>query len=189
MRRLRGGGNLRQGFDDQCLGFIASRLRQGTFASGETIFERGERGDEMFLVVEGAVCLHAGPRPPVPAESDDQQQRTAAHGGANEIRKFGAVNLAAGERIAGKGDVFGEGALFPEELGPLRLESARTLSFVSALVLTAASMREIEEEYPAVRLLLPLPQGNPAVHFFHIIPAALACLLSQGILCPSLQPN
>ena len=105
----------------------------------------------MFLVVEGAVCLHAGPRPPVPAESDDQQQRTASQGGANEIRKFGAVNLAAGERIAGKGDVFGEGALFPEELGPLRLESARTLSFVSALVLTAASMREIEAEYPAVR--------------------------------------
>ncbi len=45
--------------------------------------------------------------------------------------------------------------LIPEELGPLRLESARTLSFVSAFVLTAASMREIEAEYPAVPRLFP----------------------------------
>ena len=57
---------MRQGFDDQCLGFIASRLRYAAFASGEAIFEYDELGDEMFLVVEGAVVLHAGPRAPAP---------------------------------------------------------------------------------------------------------------------------
>ncbi len=145
----------RQGFDDQCLGFVASRLRQAAFAGGETIFQRGERGDEMFLMLDGAVCLHAGPRPLPSAERNDQQQRIAGQSGvtAKESEKSGAADMAAGERLVGKGDVFGEGGLFPEELGPLRLESARTLSFVSALVLTAASAREIEAEYPAVSSL------------------------------------
>ena len=142
----------RQGFDDQCLGFIASRLRQAAFASGEVIFEYGERGDEMFLIVEGTVVLYAGLRPPVPADKSDRDIPLAQGGdkrGLN-VGPPGAGDLAAGEWIAGKGDVFGESGLFPEVLGPLRLESAEAVSFLSALVLTAASMREIEAEYPAV---------------------------------------
>ena len=106
----------------------------------------------MFLVLEGAVVLHAGPRPPAPAAESgrgDPQPQQAVQGGDAE-GKAGGADLAAGERIAGKGDVFGESGLFPEELGAHRLESARTLSFVSAFVLTAAAMREIKEEYPAV---------------------------------------
>ncbi len=144
----------RQGFDDQCLGVIASRLRQAAFASGETIFEYGERGDEMFLVVEGAVVLQAGQRPPPSADKSDReisQQQLGQDGKSNKEMNPGVADLAAGERIAGKGDVFGEGGLFPEDLGPIRLESAKALSFVSAFVLTAASMREIGAEYPAVR--------------------------------------
>jgi CRP-like cAMP-binding protein len=153
-----GGSESLQGFNDQCLGVIASRLRQAAFASGEVIFEYGERGDEMFLLVEGAVVLHAGPGSPAPAEKPERGiplAQDVSKLGSN----FGAVDLAAGERITGKGDVFGEGGLFPEELGPIRLESAKALSFVSAYVLTAASMREIEAEYPAVHCLhisLPL---------------------------------
>jgi CRP-like cAMP-binding protein len=143
----------RQGFDDQCLGVIASRLRQAAFASGETIFEYGERGDEMFLVVEGTVVVHAGQHPTAFAEKTDRGIYMAQGEGSKQGLNLGAVDLVAGERIAGKGDVFGEGGIFPEELGPLRLESAKTLSFVSALVLTAASMREIEAEYPVVRCL------------------------------------
>jgi hypothetical protein len=106
----------------------------------------------MFLVVEGAVVVHAGPRLSVPVEKSDRGIQLA-QGGRGGGLNVGAVDLAAGERIAGKGDLFGEGRLFPEELGPLRLESAKTLSFVSAFVLTAASMREIEAEYPAVHCL------------------------------------
>ncbi len=131
----------RQGFDDQCLGFIASRLRQAAFASGEAIFEYGERGDEMYLIVEGAVVLYAGP-------ASGRGGPLVQGGGKTSLNV--ARDLAAGERIAGKGDVFGESGLFPQELGLLRLESAKTLSFVSMFVLTAASMIEIEAEYPAV---------------------------------------
>jgi CRP-like cAMP-binding protein len=160
----------RQGFDDQSLGFIASRLRQAAFAGGEVIFERGERGDEMYLILEGAVVLNAGPRAPASAETSDRgisQQRTAL-GGSKLGLNVGASDLAAGERIAGKGDVFGEGGLFPEEMGTYRLESAKTLSFVSAFVLTAASMREIEAECPAVNSLRSY---------------ALACLCGPAFSC------
>ena len=150
------GSEPRQGFDDQCLGVIASRLRHAAYASGEVIFEYGERGDEMFLVVEGAVVVRAGPHSPAPAEKSDQRGSHLVQSG--DQKGSNAVDLAAGaggpgERIAGKGDVFGEGGLFPEELGPIRLESAKALSFVSVLTLTAAFMREIEAEYPAVNCL------------------------------------
>ena len=146
----------RQGFDDRCLGFIASRLRQAAFAGGEVLFEYGERGDEMFLIVEGAVVLHAGPRPPAPADKSDRAIPLAQGSGMPGAMIVGAkeaADLAAGERIAGKGDVFGEDGLFPEEMGTYRLESAKTLSFVSAFILTAASMLEIKAEYPAVNSL------------------------------------
>ncbi len=142
---------LRQGFDDQCLGFIASRLRHAAFAGNEVIFEYGQRGDEMFLVVEGAVVLRAGAGSPSPTDKCDRGQ--AERGGKHELTA-GAVDLSAGERIVKHGDLFGEGALFPEELGPFRLESATALSFVSAFILTAASTREIEAEYPTVNIFL-----------------------------------
>ncbi len=189
-----------QGFDDQCLGFIASRLSQAAFMSGEVIFERGERGDEMFLIAEGTVVLYAGQQPMATIARSDSALSAmelpkdgGGQGGPSEaaLTKSGAVDLAAGERIAGKGDVIGEGALFPEELGPLRLESAMALSFVSAFVLTAASMREIEAEYPAVRFPsapleercpvsaeppdVPLPADNPAAAHWSILRSARLC--------------
>ena len=62
----------------------------------------------------------------------------------------GTVGTEMGTRIAGKGDVFGEGGLFTKELGLLRRESARTQSWMSVYVLTAAALREISLEYPEV---------------------------------------
>jgi hypothetical protein len=52
----------RQGFNDRCLGLIASHLRLASFARGELIYEHGERGDEMYLVIEGTVVVHANSR-------------------------------------------------------------------------------------------------------------------------------
>ncbi len=59
------------------------------------------------------------------------------------------VASAAGDRIAGKGDVFGEGGLFLE-LGERRRESATALSWTSMYALNAASLLEIAKEYPEV---------------------------------------
>jgi CRP-like cAMP-binding protein len=67
----------------------------------------------------------------------------------------GAAEAAGkGERLVGRGDVFGEAGLFTDELGLLRRESAKTQSWVSVYVLTAAALRDIAVEYPEVRLCL-----------------------------------
>ena len=142
----------RQGFDDRCLGCIASHLRLACFARGELIYEHGERGDEMFLIMDGAVVVHANAR------------ITSIHADRKKLPKFmdkqAALSLTAkddgeheeaiGERIAAKGDVFGEGGLFPKELGLLRRESATALTWVSTYALSAAAIRDIEAEYPEV---------------------------------------
>jgi CRP-like cAMP-binding protein len=140
---------IRQGFDDQCLGFIASHLRPVVFGGGEVIYERGDRGDEMYLVLDGSVVLRMRPT----ATSFAQQQQPASMAGAGRGGEAGAEKAAGkGERLAGKGDVFGEAALFPMELGPRRREGATALSRVLAYVLNAAALAEIADEYPEVRL-------------------------------------
>jgi CRP-like cAMP-binding protein len=142
----------RQGFNDRCLGLIASHLRLASFARGELIYEHGERGDEMFLVVEGAVVVHAGPGL---VQTDAKKlprfmDKHAALSLPAEGGEGGEGEEAIGERIAAKGDVFGEGGLFPAELGLVRRESATALTWVSTYALSAAAIREIEAEYPEV---------------------------------------
>ena len=147
--------SLRQGFDDQCLGCVASHLRPATFAGGEAVYERGDRGDEMYLVVDGAVVLRTRFTAAPSTDPQAQQQQQQLAGSAGEGGDSGAAAKAAGgkgERLVGKGDVFGEAGLFPGELGPCRRESVTTLSRVSVYVLNAAALQEIEDEYPEVRL-------------------------------------
>ena len=147
-----------QGFDDECLGCVASHLRKASFAGGETVYQRGEHGDEMFLIVDGSVVLHAAPRPGGPGPSGREGWTQTSQPPAQQLPEgsskgggtmVATVESAAGERIAGKGDVFGEGGLFPE-LGLWRRESAMALSWVSAYVMNAAALLEIAREYPEV---------------------------------------
>ena len=51
-----------------------------------------------------------------------------------------------------KGDIFGEGCLFPDELGVHRRERASAVSIVSVYALQASALLEIAEEYPEVCL-------------------------------------
>jgi CRP-like cAMP-binding protein len=143
----------RQGFDDQCLGCVASHLRPVAFVTGEVIYERGDRGDEMYLVLDGSVVLRTRPTASCFDLQAQQQQQPASGAGAGGGGGSGAEKAAGkGERLAGKGDVFGEAALFPGELGPRRRESVTTLSRVLAYVLKAAALEEIADEYPEVPL-------------------------------------
>jgi CRP-like cAMP-binding protein len=153
-----------QGFDDQCLGFIGSHLRPAAFAKDEVVFECGDRGDEMYFVVAGAVLIHMGPLITLTtsedqAASESSNQETSSGRGGGIWRDTGSVGGAEkGTRIVGKGDVFGECGLFTKELGLLRRESAKTQSWVSVYVLTAAALREVSLEYPEVSSwLLPNP--------------------------------
>jgi CRP-like cAMP-binding protein len=133
----------RQGFDDQCLGFIASHLRPAAFARDEVVFECGDRGDEMYFIVDGTVLIHTGPLITLTSSKIDQLKLL-------DGEWTGMVGAEKGTRIVGKGDVFGEGGLFTKELGLLRRESARTQSWVSVYVLTGSALQEISLEYPEV---------------------------------------
>ena len=149
-QRLRFVFSSRQGFDDQCLGYVASHLRPAAFGAREVIYERGERGDEMYLVLDGTVVIHTQQ---AASCSDLQAQEYQPATRAGEGRDGDSEVLKAtgkGERLIGKGDVFGEAGLFPAELGPHRRESVTTLSRVMAYVLNAAALQAIADEYPEV---------------------------------------
>jgi CRP-like cAMP-binding protein len=157
----------RQGFDDQCLGCIASHLRPAAFVSGETVFQCGDRGDEMYLVVDGRAFLHTGlpltgsesAAAPDPQEelADSHSEEEGAGLGPQELPGGGSEDDAGRKqttrragRVVGKGDVFGEGGLFTQELGLFRRESAEAMSWLSVYVLTASALQEISAEYPEV---------------------------------------
>ncbi len=106
----------------------------------------------MYLVLDGSVVLRMLTASCFDLQAQ-QQQQPASRAGAGRGGDSSAEKAAGkGERLVGKGDVFGEAALFPGELGPRRRESVMTLSRVQAYVLNAAALAEIEDEYPEVLL-------------------------------------
>jgi CRP-like cAMP-binding protein len=110
------------------------------------------RGDEMYLVLEGAVVVHANARILALPENERDLPKYLDRRAAlttNSKGEFGGAEVR-GERIASKGDVFGEGGLFPQELGLVRRESATALTWVSTYSLSAAAMQDIGAEYPEV---------------------------------------
>ena len=151
-RGLTADGTL-QGFDDCCLGFVVTFLRPTTFAMGETIYERGERGDEMYFIVDGVVALHTIPVRVEPGNDPGQQaqqQQRPLEGGDGLEGGQHHISQAGREQIAAKGDIFGEGCLLPDAAGLHRRERASAVSFVSAYALKATALQEIAEEYPEV---------------------------------------
>ena len=135
-----------QGFNDQCLGVIALHLRPATFAMGEVIYQHGDRSNEMFFIIDGTVAVHANRSCSLKA-----LDHPAAATGEDEVD---GADKVVGERVVTKGDVFGEGGLFPAELGPCRKESVSALTWVSAYTLNAAALLEISADYPEVQ---PIP--------------------------------
>ncbi len=146
-----------QGFDDQCLGFIASYLRPASFISGEVIFQCGDRGDEMYLVVDGTALLHTGLPIASPIIDLDQQDEQLHDSRGEDDGSGGEQRIRATRRdgrIVGRGDVFGEGGLFTKELGLFRRESAEAMSWLSVYVLSASALQRISDEYPEVAIVL-----------------------------------
>ena len=80
-----------QAFDDECVGFLLTRLRTVSFEQGDVIYSRGERALHMYLILDGEVEL-------------------SSRGKAAE----------AGPRAVRRGECFGELALFPGELAEVR---------------------------------------------------------------------
>lgn len=47
---------------DDILVEVADRLKEIAFQAGETIFEQGDAGDALYIIVEGRVRVHRGGR-------------------------------------------------------------------------------------------------------------------------------
>jgi CRP-like cAMP-binding protein len=109
------------------------------------------RGDEMYFILEGVVLVHANARIlDLPANEKDLPKFLDRHAALNIAEgQFGGPEVR-GERIYAKGDVFGEGGLFPQELGLLRRECATALTWASMYSLSAAAMQNVGAEYPEV---------------------------------------
>ena len=147
---------LPQGFNDQCLGTIAPHLRPASFSVGEAIYERGDRCDDMYFVLDGSVLVHAV-RCTLTVGDETQagsDSKSKAEGGG--ARRYGRDRVA-GEHIVSRGDIFGEGGLFSSELGDWRQENATALSWVSAYALSATALHEIAAIYPEVTAAVRSP--------------------------------
>ena len=119
----------------------------------------------MYFVLSGSVLVHAvrclvhtetkpklgesSELPPLQTASNLSHQPASPENSRRNLNWNGRDRVA-GEHIVSKGDIFGEGALFPSELGDWRQENAKALSWVSACVLSAAALREITAVYPEV---------------------------------------
>jgi CRP-like cAMP-binding protein len=155
-----------QGFNDQCVGFITTYLRLSNFVPGDTIYERGERGNEMFFLIDGVVALHTTPLSMDPDEIKNQQgllQAQPQHSNPRGGEQPPTLPLTE-ERMLQKGDIFGEGCLFPDELGAHRRERASAVSIVSVYALQASALLEIAEEYPEVCLSAEVTRTRTHAH-------------------------
>ena len=116
----------------------------------------------MFFVTDGTVVIHANGSCALKPQDHP-----------------GEADKVVGEGIVAKGDVFGEGGLFPE-LGPWRRESVSALTWVSAYTLNAAALRDITAEYPEVQLLQTQP---PTPSLSTLSRNHTACCVLKRILC------
>ncbi len=118
----------------------------------------------MYFVLDGSVLVHAvrchltfgeGTTQDTSSPQTDSEKATLNHrtlgaeGSKTKSFSYGRDRVT-GEHIASKGDIFGEGGLFPVELGDWRQENATALSWVSAYSLSATALREIAAVYPEV---------------------------------------
>ena len=113
-----------QGVDPVCVGRIVTRMRIATFAPGQRIFKFGDFARDMFFIVSGSVRLSA-PR------SAQENRRSQSIASLPSVDKSDSINEHGekGSRTIAHGDIFGEQAMFPEILQPIRLESAEALSW------------------------------------------------------------
>ena len=118
---------------------------------GEVIYERGDRGNEMFFVTDGTVVVHTNR-----SCSTEALDQPAASGNLNHEKATEVVTKG----IVTKGDVFGEGGLFPAELGLCRRESVSALTWVCAYTLNSMALQEISAEYPEVQPTFLYPSFN-----------------------------
>ena len=125
-----------QGFEDECIGYIFTRLKRVDFMDGDVIYQKEDRAAEMFFVNSGVVKIHFGK---VHSQHKQQQENVK--------------NSRAGKVIE-SGGTFGELAIFPDLISPLRYESAVASSWVIAYTLAQDEIPGLRAMYPEVIMRL-----------------------------------
>ena len=169
-----------QGFDDECIGHIFTLLCRVDFIAGDVIYRHGDPAAEMFLVTGGTASIHYDRRHL--RRGSEQNLRRASQAPAKGTR---AKQIEVG-------GAFGELALFPDLVPPVRAETAVADSWVVAYTLPAAAMPSLEARYPNVvsRLReyceLKLADGRARGHSFVMMDKSF--MMGRGSLDSMLQP-
>ena len=137
-----------QGFDQECIGFIVSKLRRVDFRAGDTIYQQGDIAGEAFLIITGTVLL-GSIRSNLPNESWRKRRSSGSTRSLFGDEEKKVVDEEACT-VATDGDLFGEQALFPELASPVRADTVVAKTFVETYSLTAQMLQEIAEAFPAV---------------------------------------
>ena len=124
-----------QGFDDECIGYIFTRLKRVDFMEGDTIYKKGDNAAEMYLVGRGAISIHFGKIQIIGKQQNENHTNSAC-------------------KVIEAGGTFGELAIFPDLLPPVRYETALANSWVVAYVLDVEELPALEKKYPLVTVRL-----------------------------------
>ena len=145
-----------QGFEDECIGYIFTRLNRVDFMEGDLIYQKGDQATEMYFVSRGEVSIYL---------------RKMRQSSKNLSEKNQPRNSRAAKTIE-EGETFGELAIFPDLQSPVRYETAVASSWVITYTLTASEVVKLKEIYPHVvaRLrefcVLKIADGRARGHFF-----------------------
>ena len=123
-----------QGFDDECIGYIFTRMRRVDFMEGDIIYQKGDCADEMYLVSRGTVGIHVGKLRQLSSRQQDKFQS----------------RVSRASKVIETGGTFGELAIFPDLLQQVRYETAIADSWVVEYTLAAAEVPGLEAVYPNV---------------------------------------
>ena len=140
-----------EGLEEECAGYIFTRLHLVDFEPNETIYSRGDPASQMFIVVRGTVALLQSPTPlrtTASLNTSVMENITLAGIAAASAASAAAATKTSARR--GPGDTFGELALFPDVGGTsLRPETAVALTKVTGYVLLADQVEELHTRFPA----------------------------------------
>ena len=128
-----------QGFDDECTGYICTRLKRVDFMEGDVIYQKGDRAGEMYFISCGSVGIHHG-KPPRKLTSKRQQDKSRPH--------------KAPAKAPEAGGMFGELAVFPDLLPPVRYETAVASSWGVAYTLAVDEVPGLKTLYPRMVSML-----------------------------------
>ena len=129
-----------QGLELELVGHLVSHMKPVNFVAEQKIYECGDYGTEMYFIVSGNVRLSHKTSQSLSGRSNTSESSGSQNKDAGTTQK--PTKPTNGERLLGKGDIFGELAIFPKMMSPLRVESAVAVSATETYTLSVENLKE-----------------------------------------------